>query len=76
MKTKNTLIATATLMLASIGLYAAPITIDTVVVGDAGNAVDTGGLPGRGAVNYEFNMSYHKPICDILERGCLHKRCS
>ena len=57
MKTKNTLMTTATLF-AALGLQAAyltaPITIDTVKVGDAGNLGDTGGTAGKGAVAYDY----------------------
>ena len=51
---------TAATMFAALGLQAAyltaPITIDTVKVGDAGNAADTGGTVGKGAVAYEYNI--------------------
>ena len=57
MKTKNTLMTAATLF-AAVGLQAAyltaPIKIDTVFVGDAGNAADTGGTAGRGSVAYDY----------------------
>jgi PEP-CTERM putative exosortase interaction domain len=57
MKTKNTLMVAATLF-AAVGLQAAyltaPITIDTRFVGDAGNAADTGGTIGTGAVAYDY----------------------
>ena len=57
MKTKNTLL-TAAALLAAVGLQAAyltaPITIDTVKVGNAGNAADTGGTVGAGAVGYDY----------------------
>ena len=56
MKTKNTLITAATIF-AAVGLQAAyptPITIDTVKVGDAGNAADTGGTVGAGSVAYDY----------------------
>ena len=58
MKTKNTLM-TAAAMLATAGLYAAQLDIDTVRVGNAGNAADTsanGGTQGAGAVSYEYNI--------------------
>ena len=57
MKTKNTLIVAATTF-AAIGLQAAsstaPINIDTVKVGNAGNLADTGGTVSLGAVNYDY----------------------
>ena len=60
MKTKKTPI-TAVAMLATVGLYAAPISIDTVVIGNANNPADTrttaeGGTPGLGRVSYEYNI--------------------
>ena len=57
MKTKNTLITAAT-MFATIGLHAASykMDIDTVRVGNAGNAADMGGTVGRGSVGYEYNI--------------------
>jgi PEP-CTERM putative exosortase interaction domain len=57
MKTKNTLMVAATLF-AALGLQAAyltaPIKIDTRFVGDAGNAADSGGTAGTGAVAYDY----------------------
>ena len=59
MKTKNTLMTAATLF-AAVGLQAAfltaPIKIDTVFVGDKGNAADTGGTVGTGAVDYNYHI--------------------
>ena len=59
MKTKKTLITLT--LLVSIGLYAQPITIETVHVGNAGNAGDTrtteeGGTFGAGAVSYDYRI--------------------
>ena len=49
---------TAATIFAALGLQAAyltaPIKIDTVLVGDAGNAADTGGAVGTGAVAYDY----------------------
>ena len=57
MKTKNTQMTAATLF-AAVGLQAAfltaPIKIDTVFVGDKGNAADTDGTAGTGAVAYDY----------------------
>ena len=56
---------TAATMFAALGLQAAyltaPITIDTVRIGNAGNAADTrilaeGGTVGKGAVSYEYSI--------------------
>ena len=58
MKTKNTLntLITAAAIFAAIGLHAESITIDTVLVGNAGNAADTGGTVGAGAVAYDYHI--------------------
>ena len=53
MKTKNTLITTVA-MFATIGLNGAPITIDTVIVGNAGNTADS---TGYGSVVYEYHIT-------------------
>jgi hypothetical protein len=48
MKTKNTLITTAVTIFSSIGLHALSINIDTVAIGNAGNAA-------------ENRTNYHQP---------------
>jgi len=58
MKTK--LITTMMAMLSTLALSAAPISIDTVYVGNAGNAPDTveqwDGTSGYGAVDYDYRI--------------------
>ncbi|MFA5240584.1 MAG: SUMF1/EgtB/PvdO family nonheme iron enzyme [Phycisphaerae bacterium] len=59
MKKLNTICAVVAVMLAICGVAQAAITIDTVAVGNVGNAVDTHGS-GYGAVNYAYSMGKYE----------------